>query len=185
MTADTFSLPAEGPFAALILGGARSGKSRYGEALVRASSGRAVYIATAEARDDEMTARIAKHREQRGSDWALIEEPIHLARVLREQVRAEDVVLVDCLTLWLSNLMGEEREIASAVDELLAAIETCPARIVFISNEIGWGIVPDNALARTFRDEAGRLHQQLSAQIDAVVAVIAGLPLMLKEPGGP
>jgi adenosylcobinamide kinase/adenosylcobinamide-phosphate guanylyltransferase len=185
MTASTFNLPTKGPFAALILGGARSGKSRYGEALVRATSGRAVYIATAEARDLEMSKRIAKHREQRGSDWALIEEPVHLARVLREQIRAEDVVLVDCLTLWLSNLLGAGRDVAAAVDELLAAIEVCPARVVLISNEIGWGIVPDNALARTFRDEAGRLHQRLSAQIDAVVAVIAGLPLMLKEPGGP
>lgn len=185
MTAENFSLPASGPFATLILGGARSGKSRYGEALVRASEGRAVYLATAEARDTEMADRIAKHREQRGPDWALIEEPLHLARVLREQVGAGDVVLVDCLTLWLSNLMGDEQDIAVAVDELLAAIKICPGRIVFISNEIGWGIVPDNALARTFRDEAGRLHQRLSAQIDAVVAVIAGLPLMLKSPDGP
>jgi len=191
MTQNGFTLPPEGPFAALILGGGRSGKSRYGETLVRNATGstgtvnttgRAVYIATGEARDEEMSLRIAHHQQQRGDDWFLIEEPIALATSLREKVHAGDIVLIDCLTLWLGNLMGKELPIEPAVDDLLDAVKNCPARIVFISNEIGWGIVPDNAMARTFRDEAGRLHQRLSAEIDAVVAVIAGLPLILKTP---
>jgi len=182
MTSDSFELPDKGPFAMLVLGGARSGKSRYGEGLVRQAIGRSVYIATAEARDDEMATRISHHQIQRGEDWFLIEEPIALARRLREDLLPNDVVLVDCLTLWLGNLMEKNISIEAAVDDLMDALKKCPARIVLISNEIGWGIVPDNAMARAFRDDAGRLHQRLSAEIDAVIAVIAGLPLTLKAP---
>jgi len=182
MTSDSLELPPKGPFAALVLGGARSGKSRYGEGLVRQASGRAVYIATAEARDDEMATRISHHQAHRGSDWFLIEEPIALATKLRKDLLPDDVVLVDCLTLWLGNLMEKDISSEAAVDDLMDALKTCPARVVLISNEVGWGIVPDNALARAFRDEAGRLHQRLSAEVDAVIAVIAGLPLTLKAP---
>jgi adenosylcobinamide kinase/adenosylcobinamide-phosphate guanylyltransferase len=181
MTID-FHLPANGPFTALILGGARSGKSRYGENLVTQSHGDLVYIATAEARDDEMAERISHHQGRRGGDWRLIEEPLNLAGVLRDQVVEGDVVLIDCLTLWLGNLLEQKTDIATATVELLAAVKACPARLVFISNEVGQGIVPDNAMARQFRDEAGRLHQTLAADFDAVIAVMAGLPLTLKAP---
>lgn len=182
MTNNDFSLPDSGPYRALILGGARSGKSRFGEALVRNANGRAVYVATAEKRDEEMRQRIFQHQRDRGGDWHLIEEPINLARVLSHHVGADDVVLVDCLTIWLSNLMEQKHDIEREFDELLGALRLSPARIVLISNEVGWGIVPDNAMARAFRDHAGRLHQRLSAQIDTVIAVIAGLPLTLKAP---
>ncbi len=179
---NAFHLPDTGPFAALILGGARSGKSRYGENLVMETSGDFVYVATAEARDDEMAARIAHHQDRRGESWRLIEEPLDLPGILRHQVGTKDVVLIDCLTLWLGNLMEAEADIASATSDLLKATKTCPARLVFISNEVGQGIVPDNALARQFRDEAGWLHQALAAEIDAVLTVMAGLPLILKAP---
>ena len=182
MTDNDFSLPDSGPYGALILGGARSGKSRFGEALVRNAKGRAVYVATAEKRDDEMQQRILQHQQDRGHDWHLIEEPINLARVLSHHVGTNDVVLVDCLTIWLCNLMEQKRDIEGEFDELLDALRLSPARIVLISNEVGWGIVPDNAMARAFRDHAGRLHQRLAAQIDTVIAVIAGLPLTLKAP---
>jgi adenosylcobinamide kinase / adenosylcobinamide-phosphate guanylyltransferase len=177
-----FRLPASGPFAALILGGARSGKSQYGENLVTQTDGNLVYVATAEARDGEMADRIAHHQQRRGSDWRLIEEPLDLSGVLREQVVAGDIVLIDCLTLWLGNLMERKTDVATATVELLTAVKTCPARLVFISNEVGQGIVPDNAMARQFRDDAGRLHQMLAAEFDAVVMVMAGLPLVLKAP---
>lgn len=179
---NTFQLPDKGPFAALVLGGARSGKSRYGEGLVTDASGDFVYVATAEARDEEIADRIAHHQNRRGPNWRLIEEPLDLPGVLRNQVQSDDVVLIDCLTLWLGNLLEVESDIAAATSDLLAAIAACPARLVFVSNEVGQGIVPDNAMARQFRDEAGWLHQSLAAEIDAVITVIAGLPLILKAP---
>lgn len=179
---NTFHLPDSGPFAALILGGARSGKSRFGEGLITGSTGDFVYVATAEARDEEMAERITHHQNRRGTDWRLIEEPLDLPGVLRNRVSENDVVLIDCLTLWLGNLMEAQEDIASATSNMLAAIKTCPARLVFISNEVGQGIVPDNALARQFRDEAGWLHQSLATEIDAVLVVMAGLPLILKAP---
>tara|TARA_R110002096_G_scaffold144092_3_gene300738 strand:- start:290 stop:844 length:555 start_codon:yes stop_codon:yes gene_type:complete len=178
----TFHLPDTGPFAALILGGARSGKSRYGEGLVTETAGDFVYVATAEARDDEMAERITHHQNRRGTDWRLIEEPLDLPGVLRRQVSENDVVLIDCLTLWLGNLMEAQTDIAASTSDLLAAVKACPGRLVFISNEVGQGIVPDNAMARQFRDEAGWLHQSLAAEIDAVLVVMAGLPLILKAP---
>ncbi len=177
-----FQMPAAGPFATLVLGGARSGKSRYGENLVTQAGGKPVYIATAEARDGEMTERIAHHQDRRGGEWRLIEEPLDLSGALQEQVVEGDVVLIDCLTLWLGNLMEQGTNISTATAELLAAVNACPAQLVFISNEVGQGIVPDNALARQFRDEAGRLHQALAADFDAVIAVMAGLPMVLKAP---
>ncbi|MCE7998292.1 MAG: bifunctional adenosylcobinamide kinase/adenosylcobinamide-phosphate guanylyltransferase [Rhodobiaceae bacterium] len=177
-----FHLPDAGPFAVLILGGARSGKSRYGEALVTSARGNCVYVATAEARDDEMSERISHHQNRRGTEWRLIEEPIDLPGVLRDRVGKDDVVLIDCLTLWLGNLMEAGADITAATSDLLAAIKSCPGRLVFISNEVGQGIVPDNAMARQFRDEAGWLHQSLAAEIDAVLVVMAGLPLILKAP---
>lgn len=182
MTKSSFALPSNGPFATLVLGGARSGKSRYGEQLVESASGQHVYIATAQAWDGEMRDRISHHQNRRGSDWSLIEEPLALADILRTQIAEDQTVLVDCLTLWLSNLMGVEKNIEASVDELIAAIAECKGRVVFISNEVGQGIVPDNAMARLFRDEAGRMHQRLADICDAAVMVVAGLPLMLKQP---
>ena len=178
----SFALPPNGPFAALILGGARSGKSRYGEQLVENARGRHVYIATAQARDSEMRDRISHHQKRRGSKWSLIEEPLALGDIIRHQVTDDQCVLVDCLTLWLSNLMGAEKNIEASVDDLIAALRTCKGQLVFISNEVGQGIVPDNAMARLFRDEAGRMHQRLAEVCDAAVMVVAGLPLVLKQP---
>lgn len=174
-------IPDHGPHSTLLLGGARSGKSRVGEALVTGARGQFLYIATAEPRDNEMSERIAHHQARRGSDWATIEEPIALADVLRKNVTPEHIVLVDCLTLWLSNLMEWDKPVAPAIDDLIDALRSTQGRIVMISNEVGQGIVPDNALARRFRDEAGFMHQRIAATVDQVAFIVAGLPLMLKE----
>lgn len=169
------------PRVALVLGGARSGKSAYAETLTRdlARGGRPLYLATAEARDDEMRARIALHRARRGADWDTIEEPLRLTDALR--AHAGRVVLVDCLTLWLTNLMLGGHDVAAARDGLLAALAERSAPIVLIANEVGLGIVPDNALARAFRDEAGLLNQAVARVADTVVLLAAGLPLVMKN----
>ena len=173
------------PRSTLVLGGARSGKSAYAEGLIRDASIHAVYLATAEAGDQEMAARIARHRSQRGDGWRTIEEPLDLVGTLRTVVRANRPVLVDCLTLWLSNLMHAERDIAAETAALVEAIGELAGPVVFVSNEVGQGIVPDNALARAFRDHAGRLHQRVAAAADRVVFVTAGLPMVLKSPEKP
>lgn len=165
----------------LILGGARSGKSRHAEQLAEQSGSTVVYVATAEALDAEMEARIAHHRERRPGGWALVEEPLALATVLRAQAAPGRCLLVDCLTLWLGNLLAADApRMAQEIDALYATLPTLPGEILLVSNEVGWGIVPDNALARRFRDEAGRLHQQLATLCDHVTLVVAGLPLALK-----
>jgi len=165
---------------ALVLGGARSGKSRYAEALVQSVATRPpIYIATAEARDDEMRARIAHHRAQRGENWRTIEEPLALA-VQLGQCKPGDVVLVDCLTLWLSNVLLADGNVEEAATDLCAALEATSARVVLVANEVGLGIVPENALARRFRDEAGRLNQRVAVIADYVAFIAAGLPLQLK-----
>jgi len=161
----------------LVLGGARSGKSALGERLTLAAGRPPVYVATAEAWDDEMRARIALHRAQRdGQGWRTIEAPISMPRALGE---TPGPVLVDCLTLWLTNLMLGEHDIEAATAALLAALDR-PALTVLVANEVGLGIVPDNALARRFRDAAGRLNQTIAARADTVVFTAAGLPLVLK-----
>ena len=164
---------------ALILGGARSGKSARAEmlTLALAGDGPAVYLATSEAGDAEMAARIAEHRARRGSQWVTREAPLDLTDALAGETRP---MLVDCLTLWLSNLMAAGRDIAGEGDRLAAAVAARAAPIVLVSNEVGMGIVPDNALARAFRDHAGRLHQKIAAVADRVELVVAGLPLVLK-----
>lgn len=164
----------------LILGGARSGKSRHAEHLAEQSGLAVVYIATAEALDAEMSARIAHHRAQRPGHWQLVEEPLALAVVLRAQAAPDRCLLVDCLTLWLGNLLVDEARLQREIDALYAALPELPGEILLVSNEVGWGIVPDNPLARRFRDEAGRLHQQLAALCDRVTLVAAGQPLALK-----
>lgn len=166
----------------LILGGARSGKSALAERLALASDRDVVYVATAQSRDDEMAERIAHHRARRPAAWRLVEEPLALAATLQAQARADRCVLVDCLTLWLSNLLGEtdpscfERERAA----LLEVLPSLPGEIVLVSNEVGLGIVPLGELTRRFVDEAGRLHQAIAASCDRVLFVAAGLPLALK-----
>jgi adenosylcobinamide kinase/adenosylcobinamide-phosphate guanylyltransferase len=163
----------------LVVGGARSGKSTLAERIVRAGGGRPIYIATAEAWDDEMRDRIARHRTDRGEGWHTLEAPRDLSGALGS-VGAGDAVLIDCATLWLSNVMLADADVPAAVSGLLAALHACAARVVVVSNEVGQGIVPENALARRFRDEQGRLNQRLAAQSDCVLSVIAGLPLLLK-----
>ena len=165
----------------LILGGARSGKSAFAERLASACSDHVIYIATAQARDAEMDARIAHHRARRPAHWCCVEEPLALARVLREHARDGACVLVDCLTLWLSNLLeaGDacfENERAALLDEM----RTTRGEILLVSNEVGLGIVPLGELTRRYVDEAGRLHQALGDVCDRVVFVAAGLPLILK-----
>ncbi|HQS97268.1 bifunctional adenosylcobinamide kinase/adenosylcobinamide-phosphate guanylyltransferase [Novosphingobium sp. 17-62-19] len=164
----------------LVLGGARSGKSRYAQKRIETHCGAMVYIATAEARDDEMAERIALHRMDRGKGWKTLEAPIDLPGAIKVASASSDAILVDCLTIWLSNVMLEGISIPKARDDLIAAVTTCSVPIGLIANEVGLGIVPDNALARRFRDEAGWLNQKLAEVVDEVVFLAAGLPMMLK-----
>jgi len=163
----------------LVIGGARSGKSGLAERLVTGSGLARRYIATAEAWDDEMRDRIARHRADRGAGWITVEAPLDLPGALSE-AREGEVVLVDCATLWLSNHLLADHDLAFEAERLLAAIAACAAPVVVVSNEVGWGIVPENALARAFRDAQGRLNQQLAGQAGLVVGVMAGLPMVLK-----
>ncbi len=170
------------PRATMVLGGARSGKSRYAEGLVEAAGG-GVYIATAQAFDSEMTDRIATHQARRGDAWRTIEAPVDLVGALSSEHCKGKAVLVDCLTLWLSNLMMNDMDIPREVAALVAVVPTLDAKVVFVSNEVGQGIVPENAMARAFRDYAGTTHQALVDVCDRVVFVTAGLPMTLKEEG--
>lgn len=164
----------------LVLGGARSGKSAYAEALVEAEPGPWLYLATAQAWDDEMRARIARHRARRSAAWVTRDVPLELAAAIAQ---GEGPVLVDCLTLWLTNLMLSDADLDGATDALCAACAAARGPVVLVSNEVGLGIVPDNALARAFRDAAGRLHQRLAAEADRVVFLVAGLPMVVKPAG--
>jgi adenosylcobinamide kinase / adenosylcobinamide-phosphate guanylyltransferase len=161
-----------------VLGGARAGKSAHAERLAGGSGWPVCYIATAEAGDAEMAARIAAHRATRDANWQTIEAPIDLAAALG--AAPERVALVDCLTVWLSNLMPGNRDVAAATDALLAATAAREAPTVMVANEVGLGIVPDNALARAYRDAHGRLNQRVAAAADRVMFIAAGLPLVLK-----
>lgn len=167
------------PNLSLVVGGARSGKSRLAERLVLASGRPRHYIATAQAWDAEMTARIAAHQQDRGAEWMTHETPRDVAAVLRN-VPADHVVLLDCATLWLTNVVLAEADVAQECAGLLAAFSACKAPVVVVSNEVGWGIVPDNALARAFRDHQGRLNQQIAGVAGLVIGVMAGLPMVLK-----
>jgi adenosylcobinamide kinase/adenosylcobinamide-phosphate guanylyltransferase len=167
------------PKLTLVTGGARSGKSTWAEGLARASGRARRYIATAQAWDDEMAARIAQHRRDRGDGWTTVEAPLDLADALAAATEGE-VVLVDCLTLWLTNHLLAEHDLAAEREALLQALGACIAPMILVTNEVGWGIVPDNALARQFRDEQGWLNQRVAAQADCVVAVMCGLPVALK-----
>jgi adenosylcobinamide kinase/adenosylcobinamide-phosphate guanylyltransferase len=164
----------------LVLGGARSGKSRFAEALVAGAAASGTYIATAEAGDDEMTARIAEHRARRGTFWRTVETPLALAPAIRAHGDPARPILVDCLTLWLSNLLCAGRVVEHESEGLLAALRDAAGPIVLVANEIGLGLVPATPLGRQFRDAAGRLNQEVAALADRVVFVAAGLPLVLK-----
>lgn len=170
-----------GSGAALVLGGARSGKSGFAENLVERSGLDPVYVATAAAGDAEMVDRIAHHRERRGDRWITVEEPVDLCGVLAERATARTAVLVDCLTLWITNLMMREADIGAETDRLVALIPDLAGPVVFVSNEVGLGIVPENAMARAFRDHAGRLHQRVADHAEQVFFIAAGLPIALKE----
>ncbi len=163
----------------LILGGARSGKSRYAESVVARFPPPWLYVATAEPLDDEMAARIATHRARRGAGWRDVEAPRDLAGALADAT-ADGAVLVDCLTLWLSNLMLADTDIEAETARLERALSNMAAPVVLVSNEVGSSIVPDNALARRFRDAQGRLNQRIAARADRVVLMVAGLPLVVK-----
>lgn len=171
------------PPVTLILGGARSGKSSYAERLAEASGARCVYVATATADDSEMAERIAHHQQRRGDRWRTEEAPLALAATLEGAAEAGAVVLVDCLTLWLSNVMLGDLDVEKECGELVAALSRLSGPVILVSNEVGLGIVPDNALARRFRDSAGRLNQAVAAAAQQVIFVAAGLPLVLKQPG--
>ena len=172
---ETFFLPA----LSLVIGGARSGKSRLAERLITQTGRPRRYIATSEAWDDEMRDRIARHRTDRGPDWTTVEAPLDLATALAA-TPPEAAVLIDCATLWLTNHLLADHDLDAETTQLAQALATCPAPVVLVSNEVGWGIVPDNALSRRFRDAQGRLNQQLATQAGLVIGVMAGLPIVLK-----
>jgi adenosylcobinamide kinase / adenosylcobinamide-phosphate guanylyltransferase len=165
---------------ALILGGARSGKSRFAERLALSRGLSLVYVATAEAHDIEMTDRIARHRADRGADWHTVEEPINLPATIANVSRRDTVVLVDCLTLWLSNMMLADHDIEKATTDLLAALAAAAGPVLMVTNEVGLGIIPKNALARRLRDEASRMNQCFAAHVPHVAFISAGLPMWLK-----
>ncbi|MEJ8572277.1 bifunctional adenosylcobinamide kinase/adenosylcobinamide-phosphate guanylyltransferase [Microbaculum marinum] len=163
----------------LVVGGARSGKSRHAESLIRGHPGPWTYVATAEARDAEMRERIARHRQQRGEGWVTVEAPVALPATVREAPAAP--MLVDCLTLWLSNLMLGGRDVAGAAEDLEAALSWRAGPTVVVTNEVGQGIVPETTLGRAFRDEQGRLNQQIAARAATVILMVAGLPMTVKD----
>lgn len=162
----------------LVLGGARSGKSRHAEELLTALPAPWIYLATGQAWDDEMRARVAEHRGRRTEGWQTVEVPVALADALDEA--GDRPVLVDCLTLWLTNLLLGDHDVEQAVSGLIAALGRRQAETVLVGSEVGMGIVPENALARRFRDEAGLLHQRIATIADRVVLVVAGLPMVVK-----
>ncbi|QAY95385.1 bifunctional adenosylcobinamide kinase/adenosylcobinamide-phosphate guanylyltransferase [Methylovirgula ligni] len=171
---------AQGIRSLLVIGGARSGKSRYAQMAAERSGKKPVLIATGEAKDAEMAARIAAHQAERGSHWCTIEAPLALGDALKAAAAPSTIVLVDCLTLWLSNLMLAGGDAAAEGQHLADVIATLAGPVIFVSNEVGSGIVPDNILARRFQDAQGRLNQTIAAACDSVVLVAAGLPLTLK-----
>jgi len=164
----------------LVLGGARSGKSRRAQELVETSGLDRVFIATAQAHDEEMTARIAAHRAERGPGWVTREAPFDLPQVVESETMPGRAVLVDCLTLWLSNVLLAEQDIDTQVAHLAEAIVKAPSPLVLVSNEVGCGIVPATSLGRRFRDAHGRLNQRVAEVCDAVVLVTAGCPILVK-----
>ena len=167
------------PIVTFVLGGAASGKSVQAETECAAQGARRLYIATAEAWDDEMRAKLDLHRARRDATWRTVEAPVDLSAALADVADGESV-LIDCATMWLTNLILGDHDIAAAEAAFFAALDACPAPVTIVSNEVGMGIVPDNALSRRFREAQGGLNRRLAARADRVVAVMAGLPLLLK-----
>lgn len=172
----------------LVLGGARSGKSRYAEQIAAQSAQtntQVVYIATAQAHDDEMSERIKHHQQRRSKDWLTIESPLYLADAMLPYLQKNNIILVDCLTLWLSNLLclPETEQFAEQRQALLQILPNTTAHVILVSNETGLGVVPMGELTRRFVDEAGFLHQQLAHMADRVTFMVAGLPSVLKDNG--
>ncbi len=169
----------------LAFGGARSGKSRYALALAEATAHERLYLATGSAGDEEMAARIATHKAERGAGWSTLEEPLALCAALEANARAERVILVDCLTFWVANAMFAGLDLAVETDRLCATIRLLKGPVVFVSNEVGAGVVPETRLGREFRDWQGRINQDVAAACDCVVHVAAGLPSLLKPTPAP
>jgi adenosylcobinamide kinase/adenosylcobinamide-phosphate guanylyltransferase len=167
----------------LITGGARSGKSGYAESRALEIGRKPLYVATAEAQDEEMARRIAEHRKRRGTQWRTIEEPLELTEALLAERGKTDCALMDCLTLWLSNLLirRDEESAANQVRDLIAKLLRLDFPVIFVTNEVGWGIVPDNPLARKFRDLSGWTNQQMAQAADEVVLMVAGVPIIAKQ----
>ena len=164
----------------LVLGGARSGKSTRAQRLAESAADSRIYIATAEALDEEMSDRIARHRSDRGEGWRTLEVPLDLVDALESQTGPGETILVDCLTLWLSNLMYKERDVETETSKLCTCLQRLDREVILVSNEVGLGLVPDTSLGRQFRDAQGRLNQRVAAVCDVVEFVAAGLPLRLK-----
>jgi adenosylcobinamide kinase/adenosylcobinamide-phosphate guanylyltransferase len=167
------------PKLTLVLGGAASGKSAFAEDLITKASDCPTYIATAQVYDDEMAQKVTRHREMRGSSWHTIEEPVEVAAAIKA-APAGQPILIDCATLWLTNLILGEIDVAAHSSALFETMRNAANPVVIVSNEVGQGIVPDNALSRKFRNAQGTLNQQIAREADLVVAVMAGLPLVLK-----
>ncbi len=168
----------------LVLGGARSGKSHFAQTEAERRRSDRLYIATAEVRDAEMAERVALHVAARSNGWQTLEVPYDLPAMILREARSSRILLIDCLTLWLSNLLLRGDDLESAGAELVAAVGRVEGGVIFVSNEVGSGIVPDNALARRFRDAQGRLNQAVAAACEEVVLVVAGLPLIVKKAAG-
>lgn len=164
-----------------ITGGARSGKSSFAMAEASRINGKKAYIATAEALDEEMRQRIENHKRQRGNDWVTYEEPLKIAEVIKEIEGKYSAILIDCLTLWLSNLFMNNKKIEREIESFCCSLSTVHCPLFIVSNEVGMGIVPDNELSRKFRDMAGLLNQKIASTSDEVYMVMAGIPAKIKE----
>jgi adenosylcobinamide kinase/adenosylcobinamide-phosphate guanylyltransferase len=167
----------------LITGGARSGKSRYAEQRATEMGARPLYVATAEAKDEEMAQRIAEHRKRRSDQWRTVEEPLELTQALLAERGKTDCALVDCLTLWISNLLiqHDDKYASEKVEELIEKLPQLNFHLVFVTNEVGWGIIPDNPLARKFRDLAGWTNQRIAQAANEVILMVAGMPMIAKK----
>ena len=170
-----------------VIGGCRSGKSAYAlQAAEKIPGDRKVFIATCVPQDEEMATRVAKHQKERSQDWTTVEEPLHLSEAIEANSPQADVLLVDCLTLWMSNLLlkiGDEKQIKESIHRFIDSLENAPHPIVLVSNEVGTGIVPENKLARQYRDLVGSLNQAAAQTADKVVWMVAGIPVIIKPPG--
>ena len=175
-----------GPKIVLVVGGVRSGKSRYAQELAMRGQ-RVAFLATAEARDDDMRQRIARHREERPESWTTFETPVDLEQAVTECGRQYDTLLIDCLTLWVSNLMEHERDherVLARAERLAQALREMPCSVILVSNEVGSGIVPESELGRSYRDLLGFTNQRVAAAADEVILLVAGCPLIVKQPMG-